>query len=140
MYQKPQLGLSQAQAAMNAILEVTLQDPAHPVAIAIVDDRGSLVAFTRMDNCPPLPLSLAVKKAYTAAVVGVDTHTWRDRLKGYDLRTEELQDPNLVAYQGGLVILQPGTGVVLGGIGISGLSNAREDDDLARIGLAAMDL
>ena len=139
MYQKPQLGLSQAQAAMAAILGVTLRDPDHPVAIAIADDRGSLVAFTRMDSCPPLPLSLAVKKAYTSAVVGVDTHAWRERLKGYDLRTEELQDPDLVAYQGGIVILQSGTGAVLGGIGISGRSS-EEDEELARIGLAAMDL
>ena len=138
MYQKPQLGLAQAQAAMAAMLEVTSRYPGHPVAIAIVDDRGSLVAYNRMDNCPPLPLTLALKKAYTSAVIGVDTHVFRERLAGFGLRTEELLDPNLLAYQGGVVVQAAG-GAVLGGIGVSGRSS-EEDEELARVGLAAMDL
>jgi len=48
-------------------------------------------------------------------------------------------DPNLAAVQGGLVILHPETGAIMGGIGVSGLT-AQEDEDIARLGLRALGL
>jgi uncharacterized protein GlcG (DUF336 family) len=38
-----------------------------------------------------------------------------------------------------VVVLHPGTGSILGGIGVSGLS-AQEDEDLARLGLQTLGL
>ena len=48
-------------------------------------------------------------------------------------------DPMLAAVQGGVVILHPGSGSIMGGIGVSGLA-AQEDEDLAKIGLKALGL
>ena len=42
MYNKPMLSLDQVQRAMAAMLEKATQQPNQPVAIAIVDDGGSL--------------------------------------------------------------------------------------------------
>ena len=51
----------------------------------------------------------------------------------------EMGDANLAAVQGGLVVLHSGTGTVMGGIGVSGLT-AQEDEDIARLGLRALGL
>ncbi len=55
------------------------------------------------------------------------------------MSTTELGDTNLLGAQGGVTVVRPGDGMVLGGIGVSGLS-AEEDEELARLGVAAMGL
>jgi uncharacterized protein GlcG (DUF336 family) len=55
MYNKPMLSLDQVQRAMAAMLEKATQQPNQPVAIAIVDDGGSLVSYARMDRCRAIP-------------------------------------------------------------------------------------
>ena len=139
MYDKPQLGLSQALAAMSAMLDETSKQPDRPAAIAMVDDRGNLITYARMDNCKVIPQQIAVKKAYTSAVNGVDSEAYAQRLKSRGRIVTEIGDPNLVAMKGGVAILRPGDGAILGGIGVSGLSD-QEDEDLARIGLKALNL
>src|SRR5215471_5707444 len=66
-YQKNVLSLDDARRAMERMLQEALKAPNRPVAIAICDDQGELVTFARMDKCAPLPLTVARKKAYTAA-------------------------------------------------------------------------
>jgi glc operon protein GlcG len=139
MYEKPVLSLDQVQKAMAAMLEKATQEPDRPVAIAIVDDWGNLFSFARMDKCRVIPQRLAIRKAYTAALSGQDTLAYAERLKSQGRSVAEMGDPNLAAVQGGVVIQHPGTGFILGGIGVSGLS-AQEDEDLARIGIQALGL
>jgi glc operon protein GlcG len=139
MYEKPILSLDQVQKAMTAMLEKATQELDRPVAIAIVDDLGNLLNYARMDRCRVIPQRLAIRKAYTAAVSGQDTLAYSERLKSQGRSVTEFGDPNLAAVQGGVVIQQPGTGFILGGIGVSGLS-AQEDEDLARIGVRALGL
>ena len=64
MYEKPQLGLAQVQASMAAMLKEAAKEPNRPLAIAIAisDDEGKLIAFVRMDNCPPVPQKAAIKR------------------------------------------------------------------------------
>ena len=139
MYDKPQLGLAQAQAAMAAMLENASKQPDQPVTIAIVDGQGGLLYYARMDNCSPIPQKLAIKKAYTAGVSGVDSQAFGERLKSGGMSVADLGDPNMVNAQGGVAIVRPSDGAVLGGIGVSGLS-AQADEDLARLGVVAMNL
>jgi glc operon protein GlcG len=135
-YQKAVLSLDDARRAMERMLQEALKAPTRPVAIAICDDQGELVAFTRMDKCAPLPLTVARKKAYTAARTRSDTKAFADRLKGMGRSGVEFGDPNLLAVQGGVAII--GTdGTPLGGIGVSGLA-AEEDEAIARVGLSAI--
>lgn len=139
MYDKPQLGLAQVRAAMDAMLEQAGKESHRPVAIAIVDDLGNLLSYARMDNCRVIPQRIATKKAYTSAVNGVDSAAYAERLKGQGRSVTEMQDPNLVAVQGGVAVLRPSDGAILGGIGVSGLS-AQEDEDIARLGVNALNL
>ena len=110
--------------------------PERPIAVAVTDRDGNLVAFSRMDNCAPLPRRIAVGKAYTAGVMGNDTGKIAERMKTNNMKGSDLGDPNLVFVQGGVVI-KANDGSILGGIGVSGLA-AQEDEDLANIGLAAL--
>ena len=139
MYDKPMLSLSQVQRAMATMLEKATQKPDQPIAIAIVDDVGSLLSYARTDRCRVIPQRMAIRKAYTAALSGQDTLAYAERLKSQGRTVAEMGDANLAAVQGGLVVLHSGTGTVMGGIGVSGLT-AQEDEDIARLGLRALGL
>lgn len=136
-YQKTVLSLDDAQKAMDRMLQEARKNPQRPVAIAIVDDVGELVSFARMDKCAPQPPIIARKKAYTAARTRSDTAAYAERLKSQGRSVTEFGDPNLLALQGGVVILNPADQSVLGGIGVSGLA-AEEDEAIARLGLKAI--
>jgi uncharacterized protein GlcG (DUF336 family) len=139
MYQKPALSLEQVQAGMAAMLDRAKQLP-NPVAIAIVDDAGNLKAFIAMDNMRLFARRHAFRKAYTAAIVGMDTAAHAEQLKKTGRSISDLGgDPNLTIGAGGLVVRSK-DGVILGGIGIGGLPPTADftDEDLARIGLKAM--
>jgi uncharacterized protein GlcG (DUF336 family) len=115
------------------MLEAALKAPNRPIAIAICDDQGELVAFARMDKCAPLPLTIARKKAYTAARTRSDTKAFGERLKGMGRSAIEFGDPELIGVQGGVTIAAT-DGSPLGGIGVSGLA-AEDDEAIAKIGL-----
>jgi glc operon protein GlcG len=135
-YQRSVLSLGEAQKAMDVMLKEASKSPNRPVAIATCDDQGELVAFARMDKCAPLPLSIARKKAFTAARTRSDTKAFADRLKGMGRAVSDLGEPNLLPVQGGVAIIAT-DGSPLGGIGVSGLA-AEEDEAIARIGLGAI--
>lgn len=139
MYQKPALSLAQTRRAMDTMLDQAMQEPGRPLAIAIVDDGGRMLSYARMDNCRALPQRMAVSKAYTSAMSGQDSDAYAKRLKNEGRSIADFGDPQLVAVQGAVVVRDPATDLVLGAIGVSGLS-AQEDEDLARVGLAALDL
>ena len=139
MYDKPMLGLDQVQRAMSTMLAKATEEPDQPLAIAIVDDVGDLISYARMDRCRKIPQRMAVRKAYTCALTGQDSKDYAERLKGQGRTVAEMGDPMLAAVQGGLVVLHPATGSIMGGIGVSGLA-AQEDEDIARMGLQALRL
>jgi glc operon protein GlcG len=139
MYQRPALSLSQVRNAMNAMLDKAQQEPDRPLAIAILDADAKMLSYARMDNCRALPQRMAVSKAYTSALSGQNSLDYAERLKGQGRSVADMGDPALVAVQGAVAVLHPGTGAVLGAIGVSGLS-AQEDEDLAKLGLDALGL
>ena len=139
LYQKPALSLAQTRRAMDAMLDQAMQEPGRPLAIAIVDDAGRLLNYARMDNCRALPQRMAVSKAYTSAMSGQDSDAYARRLKSEGRNIADFGDPQLVAVQGAVVVRDPATDLVLGAIGVSGLT-AQEDEDLARVGLTALGL
>lgn len=139
MYNKPMLGLEQVQKAMSAMLAKANEEPDRPLAIAVVDDVGNLVSYSRTDRCRPIPQRMAIRKAYTCALSGQDSKDYAERLKSQGRTVAEMGDPMLAAVQGGVVLVHKSSGAIIGGIGVSGLS-AQEDEDIARIGLRALGL
>ncbi len=130
------LSFAQVQAAMKAMIDQAMQTPQEPVAMAIMDDTGNLVAYAKMDNLRLFSRRHALRKAYTAAIVGMDTGIHAQRLHSQGRSISELGDPQLTHGQGGLVILKDG--VILGGIGVGGYPSGQRDEDLARLGLQAI--
>ena len=132
------LTMKQVQAAMTAIMEKAMQTPDQPVAAAIVDAAGNLEAYAKMDNLRMFSRRHALRKAYSAAVLGTDTGANAQRLHAQGRSVSELGDPQLTHGQGGLVIIKDG--VILGGIGVGGYPSGQSDEDLSRVGLEAMGL
>ncbi len=138
MYDKPVLGVTEVMAALNAMITEANKEPARPLVFAIVDDTGGLIGYAKMDGIGALPRQIAIKKAYTAAIMGADTAALAERFSAGPMKLSDLGDPNLLALQGGVVI-KSSSGAVLGAIGSSGRM-ANEDENVAKVGLAAMKL
>ncbi len=132
------LKLEQVQAAMKAMMDKGQQTPDAPVAMAIVDSAGNLEAYAKMDNLRMFSRRHALRKAYTAAIMGGDTGANAERMHSQGRSISELGDSNLTHGQGGLVIMKDG--VILGGIGVGGYPSGQSDEDLSRVGLEAMNL
>ena len=115
---EPTLKLEQVQAAMKAMMDKAMRTPAEPVAMAIVDAAGNLEAYAKLDNLRLFSRRHAIRKAYTAAIMGLDTGAHGQRLHSQGRSISEMGDANLTHGQGGLVIMKDG--VILGGIGVGG--------------------
>ncbi len=130
------VGLQEARQAIEAILAaVTHQD--NPVAIAITDARGDLVACLRQNGAAARMVRRSRAKAYSAAILGMDTVVFRDQMRADGRTLDDWGDPRLTSLQGGLVIRHHGR--VVGGIAMSG-NTTKRDHELAGIGRAAMNL
>jgi glc operon protein GlcG len=132
------LGFDQIQNAMKAMIEEAIKTPHEPVAMAIVDDAGNLTAYAKMDNLRLYSRRHAIRKAYTAAIFGMDSLLHAEQLHGQGRSISETGDPNHTYAPGGIVIKVDG--VILGGVGVGGYVSGLRDQDLARIGLEAMKL
>lgn len=151
MSERPFITLAQAQAAMSAMLKKAMEQPHRPVAMAIVDDAGILLAYQQMDG--PLRLFTrrhAIRKAYTAAVSGMNTSAFAELMKSRNQTIREIGgDLELTPGAGGVVVRlkrhEPKNHEefhvnVMGGIGVGGYFTGAEDEELAKIGLNAMGL
>lgn len=128
------LPFATVQAAMNAMIEKVKETPDVVVAMAIVDHAGNLLAYAQTGELRLFSRRHAVRKAYTAAVMGMNTGTHAAKLKEQGRSISELGDPQLSPTQGGLVIKRDG--VILGGIGVGGFDGGHLDEALAQVGLA----
>ena len=133
-----QLELGQVQAAMKAMMDQAQATSDTPVCMAIVDASGNLEAFAKMDGARVFTRRHAVRKAYTAAVMGIDTIAHDQRMESIRHSVSEQGDPMITYEQGGVVIIKDGG--ILGGIGVGGIRGVNADDTLARVGLEAMNL
>ena len=146
MYQREVLGLEEVRVAIDAVLAEASKEPDRPVAVAVVDDRGDLIYFARMDKSVPLVSHMAIHKAYTAARMRRHTLAFKEWMRQFDWHLGVWDDNSLTEVQGGVCITKPaaqenaqGLGTVLGGIGVSGRA-AEEDEQLAFVGLGALHL
>ena len=106
-----------------------------PMAIAIVDTAGLLIAFERMDNTQYGSVAVSQDKAASAALYRRPTKVFQDVLAagGAGLRVLTLRGANAV--EGGIPIVVDGK--IVGAIGVSG-GSAEQDGVVAKAGLDAM--
>ena len=102
------------------------------VAIAILDDGGHLLHFSRMDGATPANADIAVQKARTSALTRRPSKMWEDRVAGG--RLSMLKMP-VLPVQGGLPILIDGH--CIGAVGVSGVQS-HEDEQIAQAGISTL--
>lgn len=112
------------------------------INVAVVDRGGNLSAFLRLPGAYLHSINIAIDKAYTAASFGFPTKAWMGAI-GHDegMKFGFSNQPRLIVFGGGLPIpsVAGAGGEWIGGIGVSGASEA-EDEECARAGLAAIGL
>ncbi len=106
------------------------------VSIAVVDEGGHLLAFTRLDGCPAVSANIAVEKARTSVLGKRESKVYEDIVNNG--RTAFLSVVPLQGMlEGGVPVFVNGDCV--GAVGVSGVKSV-EDAQVARAGIAALKL
>jgi uncharacterized protein GlcG (DUF336 family) len=136
--QVPQYGtdinLEAAKKAISAA-QVEAKKNGWPVAIAVVDNHGFLVAYERMDNTQSASVQIAIDKASTAAMYRRSTKVLQDAVAGGGAGLRFLRLGNSSPIEGGLPIVVGGR--IIGGIGVSGVASD-QDGVVAKAGVDAL--
>jgi uncharacterized protein GlcG (DUF336 family) len=122
------ISLEQARKYIAAA-EAEAKKQKWPVAIAIVDSGGHLVAFERMDNTQLGSIEVALEKAKCAAMFRRSTKVFEDGLAQGGANLRALKVPGVVPVEGGIPIIQDGK--IIGAIGVSGVK-PNEDGQVAQ--------
>jgi uncharacterized protein GlcG (DUF336 family) len=97
-----------------------------PMAMAVCDSSGNLMAFARQENVLPVSIGLAQRKAFTATQLKCATADLASLTQPGAMLWGLQADPNLVVFGGGIPLFR-GSHVV-GAVGVSG---GTVDEDIA---------
>lgn len=125
------LTLEGAGAIIAAAVEKAAQ-MGKPQCIAVVDEGGNLLAFTRMDGAKILSIESSIRKAVTAASSRAPTGGIPGEL---EFRLAHATSGRMVNLKGGLPIIADG--ITIGGIGV-GSQTGEEDLEVAKAALRAV--
>jgi len=126
--------LDQARKALAAA-QAEARKNSWPVAIAIVDNAGLLVAYERMDNTQTASVQVAQDKAVSAAIYRRSTKVFQDMVAGAGAGTRALNLRGASSVEGGLPLVVDGK--IIGGIGVSGVTSD-QDGVVAKAGVDAL--
>ncbi len=127
------IGLTDARRVLAAA-EAEAMKEGWPVAIAVVDPSGFLVAFVRLDNTQLGSVEVAIEKARTSALYRRTTKELEDRLLQGGANLKVLRLPGLPIEGGSPIIVD---GKIVGAIGVSGVQST-QDAQVAASGIKAL--
>lgn len=136
--QVPQYGANVSLEQARKVLAAAVADSRKqnlPMAVAIVDTAGQLVAFERMDNTQTASTAVAQDKAASAAMFRRPTKAFQDAVAGGGAGLRVLGLRGASPVEGGLPIVVDGK--IIGGIGVSG-GTSEQDGVVAKAGLDAL--
>lgn len=136
--QVPQYGASVNHEQARKLVAAAIADARKqnlPMAVAVVDTAGALVAFERMDNTQSASTAVAQDKAASAAIYRRPTKTFQDVLAAGGVGLRVLTLRGAVAVEGGIPLVVDGK--IIGAIGVSG-GTSEQDGVVAKAGLDAM--
>jgi glc operon protein GlcG len=128
----PQITLETARK-VYAAAEAEAKKNGWRVAIAIVDNHGTLIHYQMLDDTQFGSAFVSVEKARTAAMFRRPTKAFEDNIAAG--RNAVLGIPGITPVEGGIQIIVGGKQV--GGIGVSGMSSA-QDAIIAKAGADAV--
>ena len=124
-----------AEQVLKAAVEKSVQIGV-PMNIAVLDDAGHLKAFVRMDGALLGSIEVAIKKAKSSALLGLNTEALFEFCKpGGPAFGLENTNGGLIVFAGGIPLRNP-DGALLGAIGVSG-GTVPQDFSVAETGAAA---
>jgi glc operon protein GlcG len=103
------------------------------VCIAIVDDGGHLMVFSRLDGCGVASVAISQGKAHSAAIRKRPTKQDEDLIANG--RIAALSMPGVTFLEGGVPIVVEGE--VIGAVGVSGVKSS-DDAAIAQAGIDAL--
>src|SRR5262249_23683882 len=115
---KKGITLAGAKLAIQAVEKEARQNKAG-AAVAVVDEGGNLLAFSRVDLTFPAGANISIGKARTAAMFKRPTAFFEKLVN--DGRTTMVALPDFTPLQGGIPIVVDGD--VIGAVGVSGASS-----------------
>ena len=127
------LALSAAARIVDEALAIRIKEHLQPMAVAVIDGGGNLVAFKREDGCGVLRFDVAFGKAWAAVGMGIPTRLIRDRMANrpaFQSALAAASDGRFIPVPGGVLIVNA-EGRTIGAVGISG--NASDKDEYCAI-------
>lgn len=125
----PRLSIAEAKILIEGARRKS-EDMGIPMCIAVCDESGHLIAFDRMDGGKISSISIAIDKAYTAAVARKPTQVYGNLCQPGQptFGIHITNDGHFSIIGGGLPVTVDG--VIVGGIGLSS-GTALEDVEVA---------
>ncbi len=127
------LTLGLAAKIVDAAIAVRQREGLLPLAVAVLDGGGNLVAFKREDGSGVMRFDIAFGKAHGALGMGMSSRLIRDRLKerpAFQGALAAASGGRFIPVPGGVLILD-GAGNAIGAVGISG--DASDKDEFCAI-------
>ncbi len=125
------IGIEDARRVIGAALaEATRQS--FPMAVAVVDSGGHLVAFERSDNTQLGSIRVALEKARTAVEFRRPTKVFEEAVAG---GRNAILGLGVMPIEGGVLLMREGR--IVGAIGVSG-GTAPQDGVIAAAGATAL--
>lgn len=131
------LPLAGAAKIVDAAIAIRVKEGLLPLAVAVIDAGGNLVAFKREDGCGVLRFDIAFGKAWAALGMGMPTRMIRDRMASrpaFQGALAAASDGRFIPVPGGVLILDV-AGQAIGAAGISG--DASDKDEYCAIAAIA---
>jgi glc operon protein GlcG len=126
--------LQDAQSVLQAA-QAAAQARGWPMAIAVTDCGGNLVAFCRLDHTQLGSIAVAIAKANTANNFKRPSKLLEDAVTAGGQGLRILATPGITPLEGGLPLLRGDE--IVGAIGVSGM-RSDQDAQIALIGAAAL--
>ncbi|MEY3379562.1 MAG: GlcG/HbpS family heme-binding protein [Hylemonella sp.] len=123
------LSLTVASAILEECLTIRQQEGLLPLAVAVLDAGGQLVAFKREDGCGVMRYDIAFGKAWAALGMGMSTRLIRDRMANrpaFQSALASVSDGRFIPVPGGVLILNQQS-LVIGAVGVSGDASDRDE-------------
>ncbi len=128
----PTLTIAQASTIIDVALQKGREAKFAPLAVAVLDAGGNLVAFKRDDRAGILRFDIAFGKAWGALGMGFGSRTIFERANSNE--AQRLFYTTLAAASGGRVVTNPAGilirdagGEVIGAVGLSGDSSDNDE-------------
>jgi glc operon protein GlcG len=101
-----------------------------PVAVAVTDGAGQLVASARMDGVSSINLQAAQRKAFTSATFGAPTGNLAQMVSGDAMMNAALSgDSQMLLLAGGFPLME--NGQKIGAVGVAG-GHYSQDEAIAK--------